>query len=235
LLAIDDPALFAASALLDALGRRGITVSGRAVASHHYADEPADTRPDGNPYVPTGQVELARRVSPPLVESLRIINKVSQNLQAELVLREVARVQRNEGSLEAGLEELKAFLAEAGIEESEYNLADGSGLSRLNLITPAAVIKILRYMYASEHRQEWLDLLPVGGEDGTLSWRFRGISEARRIRAKTGTLSHVGALSGYAESRQGDLVAFSILVNNYNGPSSEMRRLIDKICTLVIQ
>ena len=93
-------------------------------------------------------MELARRVSAPLIEDLRITDKVSQNLHAELALRAVGRARRNIGSFEAGLEEMKVFLAEAGIEPENYNLIDGSGLARRNLVTPATVMKLLRYMYA---------------------------------------------------------------------------------------
>jgi len=89
-------------------------------------------------------------------------------------------------------------------------------------------------MYHSRQRQNWLALLPVGGEDGTLEKRFLGAA-AGRIHAKTGTLSHVSALSGYAEAADGAVLAFSILVNNYNASASETRALIDKICNLMIQ
>jgi D-alanyl-D-alanine carboxypeptidase/D-alanyl-D-alanine-endopeptidase (penicillin-binding protein 4) len=235
LLAIDKPALFAANALLDALGRRGVAVSGRAVARHRFADEVPDRKSGASSPSPTREVVLARRTSPPLVEILRIINKESQNLHAELMLREVARTRRNIGSREAGLEELKDFLTEAGISEKEHNLEDASGLSKGNLVTPAAVIKLLQYMHQSEHRDAWLSLLPIGGIDGTLSSRFRNRAAARRIWAKTGTMSHVSALSGYARTRPGDLLAFSILVNNYNASASAIRRVIDTICTLMIQ
>jgi D-alanyl-D-alanine carboxypeptidase/D-alanyl-D-alanine-endopeptidase (penicillin-binding protein 4) len=222
LLAIDDPALYAARALAEALARRGIRIGGSAAARHRYANQ--ESTPAG-----TGGVELARRASPPLIEALRIIDKVSQNLHAEMVLREVARARRGTGSGEAGLEEARAFLAEAGIEESEYRFEDGSGLSRLGLVTPAAIAKLLCYMYASPHRDAWISLLPLGGEDGTLSTRFNGNREGRRIRAKTGSLGHVAALSGYAESKTRGMVAFAILANNFNAPSSEVRAVIDRI------
>lgn len=233
LVAIDDPALYAAHALADALRRRGVSVAGRAVARHRFANEVADLKTgDGRP---AGGVELARRSSPPLIEILRIIDKVSQNLHAELVLREVGRARRRIGSREAGLEELYAFLTDAGVDRSEYRFEDGSGLSRLNLVTPSAVVKLLSYMHLSPHRDAWVSLLPVGGEDGTLSTRFTGMPGASRIRAKTGTLSHVSALSGYAESASRGPLAFAIICNNYNSPSSEIRDVIDKISILATE
>ena len=111
---------------------------------------------------------------------------------------------------------------------------DGSGLSRLDLVTPSAVLKLLRYMYHSPARDSWLSILPVAAQDGTLSGRFGGSAAAGRLYAKTGTLSHVSALSGYLRRRGGAWIAFSILVNNYGGRSAaEVRAVMDRICTLI--
>ncbi len=227
-LAIQDPALYAAQAFADALRRRGVVITGRATARHRFANYgyAAQSREEG--------VVLARRVSPPLVEILKVIDKVSQNLHAELVLREVGRVCRNHGSREAGLEELSAFLSEVGIPRTEYRFLDGSGLSRQNLVTPAAIVRLLAYMHRSPHRDAWVALLPIGAEDGTLSGRFIGAPGAARIRAKTGTLARASALAGYAESSHGP-VAFAVLANNYLAPASEIRSLIDKIVLLLAE
>jgi D-alanyl-D-alanine carboxypeptidase/D-alanyl-D-alanine-endopeptidase (penicillin-binding protein 4) len=224
LLAVDDPAQFAAIALLDALQKLGVAVGGSAVAKHRRVE---DTSMEG-----VG-VELARHDSLPLIEALRVIDKESQNLHAEMMLREVARNERGIGSRTAGLEELKLFLAQAGIATKQYNFEDGSGLSRLTLVTPATVSRLLSYMYASPHREAWISLLPVSGEDGTLKRRFRD-SGTGTIHAKTGSLSHVTALSGYMRPRAGKAYAFSILVNNFNGPASEVRAVLDKIAVLVM-
>jgi D-alanyl-D-alanine carboxypeptidase/D-alanyl-D-alanine-endopeptidase (penicillin-binding protein 4) len=95
------------------------------------------------------------------------------------------------------------------------------------------VVKLLQYMYATP---EWMGLLPVAGEDGSLATRFTGTRAAGKIHAKTGTLSHVSALSGYAVRRGGSVRTFSIIVNNYGAAdSSEIREIIDKICNLMVQ
>jgi D-alanyl-D-alanine carboxypeptidase/D-alanyl-D-alanine-endopeptidase (penicillin-binding protein 4) len=228
LLGIEDPALYAAQALRNVLTERGVAVTGSALARHAFPDEIADL----TQAAPASQeTELARRVSAPLVEDLRITDKVSQNLHAEMALRAVARARRNAGSFEAVQEELKAFLTEIGIDPGAYNILDGSGLTRLNLVTPAPVVKQLRYMYDSPARDNWISLLPVGGEDGTLNSRFA--ENAGRVHAKTGSLSHVGALSGYVQRTDGSWVAFAILVNNFNGRAAEVRSIIDRICNLV--
>jgi|YNPMSStandDraft_1061717.scaffolds.fasta_scaffold12672_2 D-alanyl-D-alanine carboxypeptidase/D-alanyl-D-alanine-endopeptidase (penicillin-binding protein 4) len=221
-LAVRHPALHAASVLDSILRRRGITVRDPPRARHRAAEA-------GEPAAAPGGVELARRTSPPLYEILKIINKDSQNLYAELVLREVGRVRRQAGSRQAGLEELGSFLRQVGISPEQYQLHDGSGLSRLNLVSPEAVVKLLTHMYFSEDRDGWLETLPIGGEDGTLSHRFRGSALANRVFAKTGTLTHVSALSGYLETAPGTHLAFSVLVNNSGVPAAVARRFIDEL------
>jgi D-alanyl-D-alanine carboxypeptidase/D-alanyl-D-alanine-endopeptidase (penicillin-binding protein 4) len=234
LLGVEDPAQYAARALRQALGSRGVAVAGSAVALHAYPDEIADLLQGPTPGEVSG-TELARRVSAPLIEDLRITDKVSQNLHAELALRAVARARRNVGSFQAGEEELKAFLTEIGIDPGTYNIMDGSGLSRLNLVTPAAVMKLLRHMYESPARDSWISLLPVGGQDGSLSSRFGETAAAGRVHAKTGSLSHVSALSGYLQRTDGSWVAFAILVNNHNGGTAEVRGVMDRICNLILE
>ena len=231
---IDDPALYAAYALRDALARHGIAVRGDARAVHLYPHQIADLK-NGPAPDPEPGVELARHDSAALVEDLRITDKISQNLHAEMALRAVARARRHIGSREAGIAEQQAFLDELGIAPGTYTFADGSGLSRLDLVTPSAVTRLLENMYHLPVRDAWVSLLPVAGRDGTLSARFAGSPAQGRIFAKTGTLSHVSALSGYARRRNGKMLAFSILVNNYNGPASDARAVIDRICELMIE
>ena len=231
-LGIDDPALYAAQAFYDALTRRGVVIAGRPVAHHLYPNQVQDLKSGPEPE-PPGGTELASRDSAPLLEDLRITDKVSQNLHAEMLLRAVGWARRHIGSIQAGEEEMKAFLAEAGVAEDDTRFEDGSGLSRLNLVTPRAVVQLLQYMYPTP---DWISLLPVGGEDGTLSLRFGHSAAVGKIHAKTGTLSHVSALSGYAERRSGRLRTFSILVNNYNtSGTSEIRGIVDKICSLMVE
>jgi D-alanyl-D-alanine carboxypeptidase/D-alanyl-D-alanine-endopeptidase (penicillin-binding protein 4) len=234
LLGISDPARYAAMAFRQALEERGIVVGGGAVARHLYRDELADLRQAPSAADLSG-VELARRTSAPLVEDLQATDKESLNLHAEMALRAVGRVRRNIGSREAGLEELRALLGEAGAEPASWNINDGSGLARLNLVTPSAVVKLLRFMMASPAHDAWLSLLPVAGRDGTLSARFGDSPAAGRIHAKTGTVAHVSALSGYAQRPDGTWIAFSILANNYNGPASEIRGVMDSICALLVE
>jgi len=219
-IAVDDPALFAATALQYALVEQGIVVHGRPVSRHRWMGDPGPALP---------AVTIAQRISPPLIEILRVTAKISSNLWAELVLHEVGRARTGEGSREAGLSELAAFLKAAGIGEDGCTLTDGSGLSRLNLVTPAAVVRLLVFMNGSTAREPFRSLLPVGGVDGTLATRFGGARAAHDVQAKTGSLTHVNALSGYAKSSTYGDLAFSIFVNNTPAANSEVRSVIDKI------
>ena len=152
-----------------------------------------------------------------------------------MALRAVAKARRHIGSREAGIAEEQVFLDELAIDRGSYTFADGSGLSRLDLVTPTAVVRLLAHMYHSKARDAWVSLLPVAGQDGTLHARFADSAAAGRIFAKTGSLSHVAALSGYARRRNGKMLAFSILVNNYNGPVAELRAAIDRVCMLMVE
>jgi D-alanyl-D-alanine carboxypeptidase/D-alanyl-D-alanine-endopeptidase (penicillin-binding protein 4) len=224
--AIDDPALYAAMALHDALTRRGVSITGRAVARHRSATD--------DYAAPPGPV-VATRTSPALVHLLQTMDKVSQNLFAELMLREVGRVARHQGTREAGLDEMNAFLAEVGAAKDDARLEDGSGLSRNAMITARMMTRLLQFMHASKYREEWLSLLSVGGEDGTLQHRLCCVADAKSIRAKTGSLSRAIALSGYADSRSHGRLAFSIIVNDFSAPASEVRAWIDKIALALLE
>ncbi len=224
-LAVDDPALYTATALYDALTRRGVSIAGHPVARHRYDETPPAAR-DGAP--------MAERSSPPLAELLRVTDKVSQNLWAELMLREAGRAGGGDGSRRAGLKELQAFLKEIGVAEEDYAFDDGSGLSRNTLVKPAAIVRLLQFMYASPNRDTWVSLMPIGGQDGTLAKRFSKDPAAKSIHAKTGSLSHVAALSGYADSATYGIVAFSVIVNKTNAPAREVRDFIDRIGMILL-
>lgn len=225
-LGIDDPALFAARALRSELIKRGVAIAGTAVARHRAPDD-ATAAPSG--------FELARHVSHPYVEDLQVTDKESQNLHAELAILQSARAKNGIGSRKAALAEMKTFLREIGISDKDYFLRDGSGLSRMTLLTPELLTKLLAHMYNSPVRDVWVSLLPVGGQDGTLLRRFAADRKAAlAVHAKTGSISHVAALSGYVLPETGKRYAFSIIANDLNAADSEARGLIDKIVLTLV-
>jgi D-alanyl-D-alanine carboxypeptidase/D-alanyl-D-alanine-endopeptidase (penicillin-binding protein 4) len=175
------------------------------------------------------------RTSPPLGDLLQVMDKVSENLHAELLLREVGRVTRGEGSTAAGLAEMTAYHAGTGAEPGDWRLEDGSGLARNTFVTPRLLTHILAREAQSADSALWISLLPAGGEDGTLSHRLCCLSGGRGVRAKTGTLSRALALSGYADSATQGQLAFSILVNDFQAPAAEVTAWIDKIATALLE
>jgi D-alanyl-D-alanine carboxypeptidase/D-alanyl-D-alanine-endopeptidase (penicillin-binding protein 4) len=226
LIAVDDPARFAVEAFREALIEEGVAVPG-AVGVRHRAP--------GAPWSePVGRV-LARRLSPPLEQIVAVVNKVSQNLHAEMLLREIGRARGGRAARTAGVEEIEKWLASLGVAKEDLSLADGSGLSRPTLVTPRALTTMLRAMAGGARFEAFWRSLPVAGVDGTLSGRFRGASDATAIRAKTGTIRHVAALSGYAGTQAEGRIAFSIIVNHATAPSQEIRSAIDRIGVAILE
>jgi D-alanyl-D-alanine carboxypeptidase/D-alanyl-D-alanine-endopeptidase (penicillin-binding protein 4) len=232
--AVDDPALFSAVALKKALEDAGIEVTGKPRAEHAEPHQFASLKSAPSSDEKEYAAAFAAIVSPRLGEELKLTNKMSLNLHAEMLLREVGFARRNVGSVQAGIEEMRAFLGEAGLTPWEFFLADGSGLSRQNLVSPAGAVKLLRFMARSPQAQAYLDSLPVAGQDGTLDWRFSRSAAKGKIRAKTGTLSHVTALAGYAETVDGRNLAFAVFVNNFGVSTSYMRGIVDQIAIALV-
>lgn len=229
--AIADPPRLMAELFKRALVARGITIRGEVKVRELARIEAANSVDAFAPA--TGRVVLAERQSPPLSEDITVTNKVSQNLHAEMLLRTLGHELKNYGSLTMGLEVLRGFAAEIGIEPNETYFADGSGLSRQALVTPRAVVKLLTFMAHSPRAAIYFDSLPVAGVDGTLADRFRNSSAARKIHAKTGSIEHVNTLSGYMELPTGNRLAFSILVDNHDIKSEEALKTLDAVAQTI--
>jgi D-alanyl-D-alanine carboxypeptidase/D-alanyl-D-alanine-endopeptidase (penicillin-binding protein 4) len=133
----------------------------------------------------------------------------------------------------AGLEVVKTFLRDAGVNPSTLVLSDGSGLSRADMVTADATVQLLTYMRRHRYANVFRDALPVGGIDGTLRNRFKGTVAENNLRAKTGTLSTASSLSGYVTSAAGEELIFSIIVNNYPDDTNPVAVCIDPIALLL--
>lgn len=259
-LAVEDPAEFAAVAFRMMLEQRGVAVKGKQTVAHAYVRdltapvvEVASKDASSGALSPGGSAEPARTIRPelerhpslvlashdsgPLIDDLQVTNKVSQNLHAEITLRLLGREKGNAPTLEAALEVEKNVMAQAGIAPEEYALFDGSGLSRQDLVTPRAMVKWL--LFADAHSPGWgaefLRTLPVAGVDGSLADRFKGTAAQGRVQAKTGSISHVNALSGYAETLSGERVAFSIFCNNHKLTGRGALKVIDQMVQAMVQ
>src|SRR5437764_4999510 len=222
-LAVEQPAEHAAAVLKHLLEDRGIRVDGVARARHEALRTAAD------PAV------LAEHVSVPLGEAVKLINKISQNLHAEMLLRTVAR----QGGVWATPDDLmkvpQDFYASAGIDPDDVIQSDASGLSRHDLVTPRAVVALLTYAQSQPWFATYYDSLPVAGVDGTLEDRMKNTPAAGHIHAKTGSVEHVRTLSGFAETPGGRRLLFSFLSNNQAGKNHEAADALTGLCVAMLE
>jgi D-alanyl-D-alanine carboxypeptidase/D-alanyl-D-alanine-endopeptidase (penicillin-binding protein 4) len=221
---IHNPAQFAAAHLRRALESKGIVIGGTI----------SDRGQFSGPIVYESMKIVASYTSPPLREVIGEINKTSRNLYAELLFRTLGNSFLGDGSARAAAEVLKGALVKMSVPPDSVVVYDGSGLSRMNLVTPAALLALLKYMYRHEHFSYFLDSLPIAGIDGTLRDRMRNTPAEGRVLAKTGSMTHVLNLSGYVRSRAGKMYAFSILTNNYTGPVDALKRVQDSALVSLI-
>jgi len=246
-LAIDDPAQFAADLFRQLLEKRGIVIYGHERTRHTelatlstftaVAIAPSRGGSDASPrpFKTDQPIALASYESKPLVEDVQVVNKVSQNLHAEILLRLLGRERGTTGTVEGGLEVLRQFLTQAGIASDQYVFYDGSGLSRQNLVTPHAIVQLLKYSSAQSWGAVYKSSFPVAGVDGSLSERLTAPRLAKRVVAKTGSLGGVKTLSGFATTDTGQAVVFSILSNNLNLPAKRVTDTIDQIVEAIVE
>lgn len=225
------PALAFVYMLRAALAQRGVTVTGKS----RTIDAPSAKTKSSFATTPQG-IEIASRQSPPLSVIAAQTLKPSQNLYAELILRTLGR-ERGDNSLgtseAAGIGVVKKFLGEAGVNPNEIVMADGSGLSRRDLITANATVQLLTYMSRHRFAGAFRDAFPIAGVDGTLARRMKGTPAMGNMRAKTGTIETVTTLSGYVTSAAGERLVFSVLLNNFPQSSNARRVFTDDLAVLL--
>lgn len=185
--------------------------------------------------IPDTSVVLAEHFSPPLTMAVINTNKISDNLSAELLLKTIgAEVKGAPGTTEKGISVIKKFLNEIGVDSTTYEIADGSGVSRYNVITPNLIVKLLKAMNADFGIQaEYKTSLPIAGVDGTLQNRMKNSAAENKLRAKTGSLRGVSSLAGYTTTADGELVAFSIIMEHFVVSASKIRGIQDRIGNLI--
>lgn len=246
-MAIEDPAVYIASVFKEALRKRGILVTGTAVSRHKYPNgtgdfsderaQPLQLAPSAMARViaPAGdQKVLAMHLSPPVAQDITVTNKISQNLHAELLLRLLGKVFGSEGSFEQGTRVVRQFLVNAGVDDNDFFLYDGSGMSPDDRVAPRAFTRLLTYAAAQSWGADWRASLPIAGVDGTLQNRFKNSLLKGRMWAKTGTLNEVNALTGYLTATSGKTIVFSILVNGHRPGSDTEQQAIDRIAEAIV-
>lgn len=211
---VRDPNRFAARALLDALEAAGVRVSGTARSSDDPETSILTSGRVWAPAVSSGTPRvIARRQSPALREYVALVNKESHNLTAEALLKTMGRVVDGEGSFEGGSRVLDHFLHdELGVAPQTAALVDGSGLAASNRLTPGVLVALLGHMSEGDLWDPYWESLPEAGNRSELSRMYR-TAAAGNLRAKTGTITGVSALSGVVRSTAGERIAFSIIGN----------------------
>jgi PBP4 family serine-type D-alanyl-D-alanine carboxypeptidase len=217
---LQSPLKYFGLALRDALARRDIEVGGVV-----------ETR-EGK--YQNGK-QLIEYFSPPLTQMLELINKESDNYTAEYVLRAAGVARHGVGSTEAGLRAVQRFAREAGVTRDDCVLEDGCGLSRQNLVSATALVKMLNRVAASANAQSFESSLSVSGVDGTIGSRLSSDGLLGRVRAKTGTIRHVSALAGYLALDSGEKISFAILANNFRCSRNYIRRIQDEMIRSVFR
>ncbi len=225
-IAVEEPAEYAANLFAHLLEARGIKVDGHPRA-RHATEATADSA--------APLAVLAEHTSVPLSDEVRLTNKNSENLHAELLLLLSAFEKAGARNYEDAEKFASVFFKSAGIADGDLALSDGSGLSRKDLVTPRATVQLLRYAATQPWGELYRSTLPVAGEDGTLSERMKNTPAASRIFAKTGTIGHGNTLSGYATTLRGERLVFSILGNNNNLHAQDANKVIDAICIAMVE
>lgn len=217
--AVPEPALFATTLLVEALARQGITVGGQVMGSR--APLPSGLRP------------LASIGGPNVGEQIRVVNKDSQNLHAETLLRRLGLAAFGDGHVASSLRARDVFLRGLGVRINDTAMLDGSGLSRTDLVTVRAEVDLLAAMARHPQAKIFKDSLPIAGVDGTLKNRMKGTRAEGRVFAKTGSLRQVNALAGYVDAVSGRHLVFSMIVNHHTRPPREAADAMDEICALL--
>jgi D-alanyl-D-alanine carboxypeptidase/D-alanyl-D-alanine-endopeptidase (penicillin-binding protein 4) len=216
---IQDPPMFAATVLAEALGKNGVAVTGtttrdRGVRERYSAD-------------PSGW-SVAAALDTKIETVLERANKDSMNLYAEAMCKRLGHeVSGQPGSWANGTAAVGDFLKRIGVEDHQFHLDDGSGLSRENAISAGAILKILSHNFQSRNREAFVSSLAVGGADGTFEKRFKNNLRGR-VFGKSGYINGVSCLSGYVKTESGQWYAFSILMNGItdNGTAKTLQERI---------
>lgn len=216
--AVADPAHFTATVFAEALARHGVRLDGHV----RLGATPAATR------------TLAEHASAPLAEIVREMDKNSDNLLAETLLRQLGvHAAGAPGTRAKGLKAVQAFLKRAGWNPDAYRMVDGCGLSRYDALTPAELTQLLAYMPSEKLAYPALLIaLPVAGVDGTLEDRLQAPLTRGQLRAKTGTMTGVSSLAGYLDTADGRTLAIAVMDDDYLDAPERARALQDALVTL---
>ena len=217
---IHNPGLYLATVFKEILGKNGIVVQGNA----RVIDESDSFG---------SNLERITETTSTMKQTILVTNKHSQNFYAEQILKTLGSRIKGRGSSNAGIEVLREFMGKLGFPPDEYQIEDGSGLSKDNKLSPRIITTLLTYMSRHPYSNVLYESLPVSGTDGGLRHRMLSSRYKNKIHAKTGYIAKTSALSGYVDTLNGDTLAFSILMNNFKD-LSVIRKIQDNICQILV-
>jgi len=169
-------------------------------------------------------------LSPPLKVILPVVNQKSHNLIAEILLKTIGKEKTGTGSYARGIEQVKKFADKSGIATDNICIVDGSGLSRLNLLSPKSMVALLNSVYHSDKREIFMSSLAQPGKNGTLKRRMTQSRAEFSVMAKTGSMNGISNLSGYLVTKDKEVLSFSIMMMGFTVPESIAQNLQDLIC-----
>ena len=217
--AINDPPLLLAKIIDSMLDSAGVAVSG----------DPSTVRLEKK-YTYNELKEIAELVSPPLKEIIEVLNHESVNLFAEHLVKEMGEMLKKSGTTAAGIEVLYKFLEDSGVDSGGMFFEDGSGMSSLNAITSRGLADLLVFMRTKgKYFNEFYTSLLDAGKEGTLKNYFKNPVFDSTLKAKSGSMTRVRSYAGYFKTLSGNDMAFSILINNFSGPSQKITAGIEGI------
>jgi len=218
--ALPDPAKFAAEYFVQACQKNNIEISGEAKTIREVSNSS------------TYRNDLFKYQSPALKDIVYRLNKKSNNLYTEQLLKILGKKFNNNGSYSSGLHVNKNWLKENGISTENLFLQDGSGLTRSNGVTTKFFVDLLEVMANKSTFRDYYNSLPIGGDStdiGGIKKLCVGTRAAKNLRAKTGGHNRVRSHSGYVHNQSGELICFSMIANDYKGSSRKIDKMHEKI------
>jgi D-alanyl-D-alanine carboxypeptidase/D-alanyl-D-alanine-endopeptidase (penicillin-binding protein 4) len=217
---VSDPALFFAHRVTEVLRQGSIAVA-------------------GEPGVCGGDCErsvlLWSHHSPHMESIVTVTNRLSSNLGGEMLLKTLGAEAYGRGTFEDGCRAVKAYLSSIGVDTSSLHSADGSGLSRRNLVSPRILVEVLKACWETDSTRVFYNSLPISGVCGTLENRMQDTLLLGRIHAKTGTLDQTSVLAGYLVTTRGRPLAFALMTNHFVETSSKIRSVEEEVISALVR
>ena len=218
-IAVDNPSMFFLNLFLHSLDKQRIRFNGSLLSVKDWI----------NKIDYSNMQPFAIYQSPDLNQIIQVINKESHNLCTEMLLKTLGKESKGKGTFYNGVEEVLNFAAKAGISKEKIRCVDGSGLSRLNLISPRNMTVLMNYIFRSQLKDDLLESMALPGEPGTLLRRMTKSRAEKNVKAKTGSMNNVCCITGYVTTRDKEVLAFSIMMEGFTVPLTLAQNLQDLI------